>query len=98
MDDHATVVFAGKGNLRMAGPVLIASKPQILETIQMSGSNLEISASLRAPLPSKSTMQKASIASASGLGCVRGTTLALGFEAGLGLGIYALWQLWEFFR
>jgi len=37
-------------------------------------------------------------ASAAGLGCVRGTTLALGFEAVSALAIYAIWQILRLFH
>ena len=45
---------------------------------------------------SETTME--SRASEMGLGCVRGTTLALTFEAAVALGIYALWHLVRLFH
>ena len=49
-------------------------------------------------LPFKCEMNRASRASAMGLGCVRGTTLGLLFEVATGLVIYGLWQLWHVLR
>ena len=49
-------------------------------------------------IPSRFEMDAASRASAMGLGCVRGTTLALLFEAATVLAIYGLWQLWHLLR
>ena len=49
-------------------------------------------------LPSTCEMDAASRASAMGMGCVRGTTLALLFEAVTGLAIYGLWRVWHLLR
>jgi len=44
-------------------------------------------------LPSNCETDMESMASAVGLGCIRGTTLMLAFETAAGLGLYAGWQL-----
>lgn len=49
-------------------------------------------------LPSNGEMNRASRASAMGLGCVRGTTLALLFEGALGLVAYGVWELCHLVR
>ena len=49
--------------------------------------------STRESLASRSGTTMESRASAMGLGCVRGTTLALSFEVAAGLVIYVAWRL-----
>ena len=56
------------------------------------------SRSERATLPSRSEMDRASRASAAGLGCIRGTTFAFLFEAGAALLVYGICQLWQLFQ
>jgi hypothetical protein len=51
-----------------------------------------------ATLTSRAEMDKASRASAAGLGCIRGTSFAFLFEAGAALLIYGMFQLWHVFR
>ena len=43
-------------------------------------------------------MEIAVRASEIGLGCVRGTTIALALEAAAALGVYGSWYLWHFIR
>jgi hypothetical protein len=43
-------------------------------------------------------MDKASLTSAVGLGCIRGTGFAFLFEASAALLIYGIFQLWHLFR
>ena len=50
-------------------------------------------ASTRRAASSKSETTMESRARAAGLGCVRGTAVALTCEAAAALGIYAIWQL-----
>ena len=49
-------------------------------------------------LPSRTEMDKASRASAAGLGCVRGTSFAFLFEAGAALVVYGICELWHVLR
>jgi hypothetical protein len=49
-------------------------------------------------LPSRAEMDMASRASAAGLGCVRGTSFAFLFEAGAGVLIYGVFELWHLLR
>jgi hypothetical protein len=51
-----------------------------------------------ATLPFRTDMDKASRSSTAGLGCVRGTSFALLFEAGAALLVYGIFQLWHLFR
>jgi hypothetical protein len=84
--------FTGKDFL-MPGQILYLSRP-----VTVSGG----AAATRFPslsgtsasrgLPSKSNMETQSPASAAGLGCVRGTTLALMFEAVMAILIYTAWH------
>ena len=46
-------------------------------------------------LPSNCVIEMESRASAAGLGCVRGMTIALLFEAAAAVVIYGGWQLWH---
>jgi hypothetical protein len=51
-----------------------------------------------ASFPSRTEMDMASRASAAGLGCIRGTTFALLFEAGAALLIYGICELRHLLR
>lgn len=49
-------------------------------------------------LQSHGAIEIESTASQRGLGCAKGTTLALLFEAATVLGIFGIWRLWHLFR
>lgn len=78
----------------MAGPVLLnPTKRELLpRMIETRGA-----ASIHDSSHACRDMEKALSASAAGLGCARGTTLALGFEVAVVLGIYALWHVLRLF-
>ena len=71
------------------------SVPVVIEISQYRGSAAMAG---RERLSSRSEMDLASRYSAMGLGCVRGTTLALLFEAATVLVIYGIWQVCQLFR
>jgi len=78
----------------MAGRVLDFSKAVSLPGTLEIGRFCEISTTCAAkPLPSNSGADMELRASEDGLGCVRGTALALAFEAAVGLVIYGVWCL-----
>ena len=80
----------------MAVRVPSQSEPRALAAVIEIGRFCDISrAPFRQALPSKSVTERASRASEVGLGCVRGTTLALLFEAVTALGGYGIWRLFQ---
>lgn len=83
----------------MAGQVLSPSDstpfPGVIEFSSFCPST---SSSARKGLVSESDMEIAVRASEIGLGCVRGTTIALALEAAAALGVYGSWYLWHFIR
>ena len=83
----------------MAGRGLSPSAPGSIHGVIEIGRFCDISrTSAVKGLPSKSGMTMESRASEMGLGCVRGTSLALAFEAAMALGIYVIWQLFRLFH
>ena|SRR5579863_7274256 len=78
--------------------------PVVIEMSQVRGSSrIPARATLPswsepATLPSGAEMDRASRASAAGLGCIRGTGFAFLFEAGAALLVYGIFQLWHLFR
>ena len=82
----------------MAGQVIPFAAPGSVPGVIESDRFCDISrTSARKGLPFKSEMTMESRASEMGLGCVRGTTLAIGFEAVTVLCVYALWHLVRLF-
>jgi len=83
----------------MAGRVLTSpqpgSIPGVIEISQYCDFS-RTSAVNGLPFKSETTME--SRASEMGLGCVRGTSLALAFEAVTAIGIYAIWHLVRLFH
>lgn len=100
MDDHALL---GDGSPEkepaMAGQVLSSATAGSIPGVVEISRFCDISSTTAAKgLPSKSEMTMESRASEMGLGCVRGTTLALGFEALTAICIYAVWHLVRLFH
>lgn len=78
--------------------------PVVIEMNQHSGSaRIPVRATLasqseRVTFLSRTELDRASRASAAGLGCIRGTSFAFLFEAGAALVVYGICQLWHLFR
>jgi hypothetical protein len=83
----------------VTGPFLIsserASRPGVVEFARVG---IIPRASCYRVLASQRQTEMVSRASAAGLGCVRGTSLALGFEAATALVIYAMWHILRLFH
>jgi hypothetical protein len=78
----------------MAGPAISHLEPRTCApVIAIDQFCLNSGTSADKAASSKSETDMESWASATGLGCVRGTTLALTCELIAALGIYAIWQL-----
>ncbi len=78
----------------MAGRVLAQSERGVFPAVIESDRFCDFSTpSIRQHLPSQSETEMSTTAKAIGLGCVRGTTLALFFEAATAVGIYGIWRL-----
>jgi len=85
--------------LSMAGHVLPATqRGSFQDVIDISQYCDFARTSAQDALPSKSGIKMETRASAEGIGCVRGTALALLFEAAAGLFIYGIWQLCHIVR
>jgi hypothetical protein len=86
-------IYTEKGPVMAAqvfAPVVRRPHPAIIEITGFCDSSRTSTAE---HLPSKCVIEMESKASAAGLGCVRGTTIALVFEAVAGLFIYGFWEL-----
>ena len=98
MDDHALFCSPDKESA-MAGRVLSSATPGSAPGVIEISQFCEISSTSAAKgLPFKSEMTMESRASEMGLGCVRGTTIAIGFEAATALFIYTVWHLVRLFH
>ncbi len=88
------LAFVHRKDAAMAGPAISHLVPRTFAPVIAIDRFPNIArASVQVGLPSKSETEMESSASAAGLGCVRGTTLALASEAVAALGIYAIWCL-----
>ena len=78
----------------MAGPVSSQFEPgTFAPVIVINRFSANSGTSVGKAASSKSETEMESWAIAAGLGCVRGTTLALTCEAAAAVGMYAIWQL-----
>ena len=94
MDDHASRLMGDMKGSAMAGRVLSFPRTSPLSTELEIGPFCENSRSyVGKPLLSMSERVMDSRTAAEGLGCIRGTALALLFEAATGLVIYGIWQV-----
>jgi hypothetical protein len=83
----------------VAGLFLVSSERASIPALaKISWSGNIRRTSSRTASASQSVTEMDSRASAAGLGCVRGTTMALGFEAVTALGIYAIWHILQLFH
>lgn len=102
MDAHAHRFLADENDekgLSMAGHVLPSTQRGSFQgVIDISQYCDFANTPAREALPSKSGIEMEIRASAEGIGCVRGTALALLFEAAAGVFIYGIWQLCHIVR
>lgn len=80
----------------MAGRVLAFPKTSAFEPAIEIGGRCGISSSFATNPLRLSEMDMGSRAEAEGLGCIRGTLIALAFEAATGLVVYGAWRLIHF--
>jgi len=97
VDRHALLDSPEK-EFAMAGQLSSATSGSVSGVIEFSRFCDISSTSTAKGLPFKSETTMESRASEMGLGCVRGTTLAIGFEAATAICIYAVWHLIRLFH
>jgi len=99
MDDHVPGQVYRERDSVMAGRILYFPSPV---TFTRSGGAAQVCVILNASageeLSSSCEREMPSTASQAGLGCVRGTTLALAFEAATAVVIYTVWQWFHMLR
>ncbi len=100
MDDHALLGDGSPGEgTDMAGQILSSAAQGSIPGVIEIDRYCDISRTAACKgLPFKSEITMESRASEIGLGCVRGTTLAIGFEAATALCIYLVWHLVRLFH